>query len=103
MAISTVIIDFNGPGNYALTPTASNVVNTLLMVSVTNLGGVEFDFADSDNTRLTGSIILPDLAQYSTVIGSVAVPLFATASGKGLTLRLKQGGLLTGFAVVDIT
>lgn len=103
MAISTVVIDFFGPGNYSLAAAATGVTNSLLQISVTNLGGVTFDFADSDNTQLTGPLIFCDLNQYVTPFGTVAVPLVAAATGKGLNLRIKDGGRLTGFAVIDIS
>lgn len=102
MATQTVKIDFNGPGNYSLAPAAAGVTNSLLMVSVTNLGGVTFDLADSDNNQLTGPLIFCDLNQYVTNFGTVAVPLVAAAAGKGLNLRIKDGGRLSGFAVIDV-
>jgi hypothetical protein len=102
MAAITVKIDFNGPGNYSLAAPSGTAVNSLLMVSVTNLGGVTFDFADSDNTQLTGPLIFCDLNQYVTHFGTPAVPLVAAAAGKGLNLRIKDGGRLSGFAVIDV-
>jgi hypothetical protein len=102
MAAQTIKIDFNGPGNYSLADAAVGVTNSLLMVSVTNLGGVTFDFADSDNTQLTGPLILCDLNQYVTNFGTPTVPLVAADAGKGLNLRIKDGGRLTGFAVIDV-
>jgi len=102
MAAITVKIDFNGPGNYSLAAAAAGVTNSLLMVSVTNLGGITFDFADSDNTQLTGPLIFCDLNQYVTNFGTPAVPLVAAAVGKGLNLRIKDGGRLSGFAIIDV-
>ena len=103
MAISTVVIDFNGPGIYTLKALEASKVVSLLMVAVTNLNGVAFQIEDSDGAQLTGPIILSDLQQFVTNIGTVAIPLCKTASGKGLKLDIKSGGRLTGFAVVDIT
>lgn len=103
MAISTVVIDFIGPGINAIAPAATGKVVSLLMVSVTNLGGVGFEFDDSDATQLTGPIMLADLQQYVTNFGTTSVPLCATAAGKGLNLRILDGGRLTGFAVIDIS
>ena len=103
MAISTVVIDFNGPGIYTVkAPEASKVVS-LLMIGVTNLNGVAFQFEDTDGLALTGPIILSDLQQFVTAFGTVAIPLAKTASDKGLKLDIKSGGRLAGFAVVDIT
>jgi len=103
MAISTVVIDSNGPGIYTLKALEASKVVSLLMIAVTNLNGVAFQIEDSDGAQLTGPIILSDLQQFVTNIGTVAIPLCKTAAGKGLTLDIKSGGRLTGFAVVDIT
>lgn len=103
MAISTVVIDFNGPGVYTLLAAQSGKVASLLMIGVTNLGGVAFQIIDGDATNLTGPIILSDLQQFVTNIGTVAIPLCATAVNKSLNLNIKSGGHVTGFAVVDIT
>jgi hypothetical protein len=103
MAISTVVIDYVGPGIYALAAPAAGKVVSLIHISVTNLGGVGFQFQDSDATQLTGPIMLSDLQQYVTAFGSTSVPLCATDSGKGLNLRILDGGRLTGFAVIDVT
>jgi len=103
MAISTVVIDFNGAGIYNLKTLEASKVVSLLMLAVTNLNGVAFQVEDSDGLQLTGPIILSDLQQFVTNIGTVAIPLAKTASGKGLKLDIKSGGRLTGFAVIDIT
>lgn len=47
--------------------------------------------------------MLADLQQFVTNFGTVAVPLCATAAGKGLNLSVLDGGRLTGFAVIDIS
>ena len=103
MAVATVSINFMGPGNYTLSSPESGKVASLLMVAVTNLGGVSFQFRDSDSTQLTGPLMLADLQQFVTNFGTVAVPLCATAAGKGLNLSVLDGGRLTGFAVIDIS
>lgn len=103
MAISTVVIDFNGPGIYTLKALEAAKVVSLLMIAVTNLNGVAFQLEDSDGLQLTGPIILSDLQQFVTTFGTVAIPLCKTASGKGFKLDIKSGGRLTGFAVIDVT
>lgn len=100
MAASTTIVDFTGPGSFALTTPAVGDVHSLLMLGVTNLGGIVFQVEDSDGTQLTGPIILGDLQQFVTNINTSA-PLAATAAGKGLKLKILSGGRLTGLAVVD--
>jgi hypothetical protein len=42
------------------------------------------------------------LNQYVTNFGTPTVPLVAADAGKGLNLRIKDGGRLTGFAVIDV-
>ena len=101
MAASTTIVDFTGPGSFALTTPAVGDVHSLLMLGVTNLGGIVFQVEDSDGTQLTGPIILGDLQQFVTNIGTTSAPLAATAAGKGLKLKILSGGRLTGLAVVD--
>ena len=103
MAVSTVAIDFNGPGIYTVKALEASKVVSLLMIAVTNLGGTAFQFEDSDGLALTGPIVLTDLEKLVTAFGTVAIPLCKTASGTGLKLDIKSGGRLTGFAVVDIT
>lgn len=103
MAVSTVVIDFNGPGIYTLKALEASKVVSLLMLAVTNLNGVAFQIEDSDGAQLTGPIILSDLQQFTTNFGTVAIPLCKTAASKGLKLDVKSGGRLTGFAVIDIT
>ena len=101
MASATKIVDFTGPGSFALTVPAVGVVHSLLMVGVTNLGGIVFQIEDSDADALTGPIILGDLQQFVTNIATTTTPLAATAAGKALKIRILSGGRLTGFAVVD--
>lgn len=101
MASATKIVDFTGPGSFALTVPAVGDVHSLLMVAVTNLGGIVFQIEDSDADALTGPIILGDLQQFVTNIATTTTPLAATAAGKGLKIRILSGGRLTGFAVVD--
>lgn len=101
MAAVTKIIDFHGPGAFPLTTATPGSTHSLLMLAVTNLGGIAFQIEDSEAGQLTGPIILGDLQQFTTNFGTVAVPLAAAPEGRGIQCRVKTGGRLTGFAVVD--